>query len=65
MKKHIIPPWLYWTSLVIIILGGIQMMTGSLVWGVTMEKNAAIILLWLFLMVIVFDTVGVLIKKYT
>ncbi len=62
-QKHIIPTWLYWTSLFIVILGGTQMMSRSLVWGITFEKNAAIILTISFLIVIVFDSVGVLIKK--
>lgn len=62
-RKHIIPTWLYWASLFIVILGGTQMISGSLVWGLTMEKNAAIILTILFLIIIVFDGVGMLIKK--
>lgn len=63
VKKHIIPTWLYWTSLVIVILGGTQMLSGSLVWGITFEKNAAIILTISFLIVIIFDGVGMLIKE--
>ncbi len=62
-KKHIIPSWLYWTSLIIMILGGTQIIMGSLVWGITIEKNSAIILTILFSIILVFDGLGVLIKQ--
>lgn len=62
-KKHIIPTWLYWTSLIIMILGGTQMISGNLVLGTTVEGNIAFVLTILFSIIIVFDGVGVLIKQ--
>jgi len=63
MKKHIIPIWLYYTSLFIMALGLTQVISGNLIWGVTVEGNIALVLTIIFLIIIVFDGVGVLIKK--
>lgn len=64
-KKHIIPVWLYYTFLVIFILGITQIMVGNLSWGVTLEKNTTIIITYFSLIVILSDQIGVWIKhKY-
>lgn len=62
-KKHIIPTWLFYTCVVIFILGMIQILSGNLSWGITTEKNATIILTLFCFGVLLFDQIGIWIKR--
>ena len=63
MKDYFIPKWLYNTSLIIFVAGMVQIFMGNLKWGITIEKNTAIILTYVGLLITLINDLGNYLKK--
>jgi|TARA_Y100000310_G_C20340208_1_gene649425 hypothetical protein len=63
MKDYFIPKWLYNTSLIIFVAGMVQIFMGNLKWGITIEKNTAIILTYIGLLITLINDLGNYLKK--
>ncbi|KKK82999.1 hypothetical protein LCGC14_2797790 [marine sediment metagenome] len=61
-KKHIIPRWLFYTCAIIFASGMTQIIVGQLIWGITLEKNIAIIITFLCSGIVLFDLIMNLLK---
>tara|TARA_Y100000310_G_scaffold343922_1_gene453947 strand:+ start:1310 stop:1501 length:192 start_codon:yes stop_codon:yes gene_type:complete len=63
MEKRLFPKWLYYTFLIIAILGTIQIFSGELNWGATLERNIALVIMGIGWLGVIVNSVYSLLKK--
>ena len=63
-RKHIVPNWFYYILLFVGLGGGVQIYSGTYAWGITLEQNTFMVMIFLSLFIIIVDSTILTIKKY-